>query len=80
MKSLFVIPATVCGKGTKVICAWHPSSVYLAIAGGNGGLHIFHRDGNEVDTIPLSGFVYYFICIFFIVLFLLSNGIKMGSM
>jgi hypothetical protein len=57
MKTLFIIPSTVCGKNVKVVCAWHPNSVYLAVAGGNGGLHIYRRDGTNIRVVSLNGYI-----------------------
>lgn len=53
MKKLFWIHEKKHGPGA-VIFSWQPSGHFLATAGSNGIVHIFDRNGNQVDEVALN--------------------------
>ena len=66
MRNLFVIPSSSLGRGNNVIVVWHPQSIYLAAAGSNSTVLIYHRSGTEVGSFTLPSFpvilIYYIKC------------------
>ena len=53
MKKLFSLSEKKHGNGA-VIFSWQPQGAFLATAGANGIVHIFDRNGNQVDEVALS--------------------------
>eukprot|EP00750_Incisomonas_marina_P015809 INCI18667.1.p1 GENE.INCI18667.1~~INCI18667.1.p1 ORF type:complete len:1397 (-),score=234.22 INCI18667.1:122-4312(-) len=53
MKKLFSLSEKKHGPGA-VIFSWQPSGSFLATAGSNGIVHIFDRNGNQVDEVALN--------------------------
>jgi len=53
MKKLFSLNEKKHGPGA-VIFSWQPSGSFLATAGANGIVHIFDRNGNQVDEVALN--------------------------
>jgi WD repeat-containing protein 19 len=53
MKKLFSLSERKHGPG-PVIFAWQPSGNFLATAGSNGIVHIFDRNGHQVDEVAVG--------------------------